>query len=317
MSKGILGTNLIEQIAFVVDDVNEAVSSFSKLLGISEPNWFETGAHDCSQVFYKRVPSDTQSKLVFIDTPSVQLEIMEVNDEPSTMKDFLDQNGEGIHHIAFVVDNISTRLKPLEENGYNLLQSGEFTSVNKGRYAYLDTENTCKTIIELLERETPQPKKVKELIAEPLFRSRILTQIAFVVKDIDKVAAQYSELLNMEIPQKINEGPQEVTRVEYNGKPTKANATFMFFKTPTIEVELIQPGDEPSTWKDHLEQYGEGIHHITFEVDNLEGRLRVLQEQGYRTIQKGNFRNGNGCYAYLDTQDEFKVIIKLLERNPN
>ncbi|PID15015.1 hypothetical protein CSV63_09480 [Sporosarcina sp. P34] len=87
MIKGMLGTNSIEQIAFVVNDIDQAISSFSKLLGISQPDWFLTGAHDRSQVFYKGKPSDTQSKLVLIDTPSVQFELMEVNDEPSTMRD--------------------------------------------------------------------------------------------------------------------------------------------------------------------------------------------------------------------------------------
>ncbi|PID25216.1 hypothetical protein [Sporosarcina sp. P7] len=50
-----------------------------------------------------------------------------------------------------------------------MLQSGEFTSVNRGSYAYLGTEASLKTVFELLERDTPQLKKVGELIAEPLF----------------------------------------------------------------------------------------------------------------------------------------------------
>lgn len=314
MHKGILGTNSIEQIAFVVNDIDQAVASFNKLLGILEPEWFLTGAHDRSQVFYKGEPSDTQSKLVFIDTPSVQIELMEVNEEPSTMRDYLEGNGEGIHHLAFVVDKIADCLEPLAKSNYKLMQSGEFTSVNKGRYAYLDTEATLKTVFELLERETPQTKKVGKLIADPLFGSRTITQVAFVVENLDEAAVRFGELLNLELPPKIKSGAPKVTQVEYKKEPTEADAVFMFFKTPTIEVELIQPGERPSIWKDHLEQNGEGIHHISLEVENLEERLPVLQKQGYDVIQRGKFWNGDGQYAYLDTKEEFKVIIELLER---
>ncbi|WP_420542191.1 hypothetical protein [Sporosarcina ureae] len=55
------------------------------MLGMMEPEWFLRGGHDQSQVFYKEVHLDTQSKLIFIDTLSIQIELMEVDDEPSTI----------------------------------------------------------------------------------------------------------------------------------------------------------------------------------------------------------------------------------------
>ncbi|PIC80789.1 hypothetical protein CSV75_03110 [Sporosarcina sp. P18a] len=60
--------NSIEQIDFIVKDIDQAISSFSKLLGFMEPEYFLAGAHDQSQVFHKGVTSDTQSKFVLIDT---------------------------------------------------------------------------------------------------------------------------------------------------------------------------------------------------------------------------------------------------------
>lgn len=314
LTKGLLGTNSVAQIAVVVKDIDKACEDFSRLLGISKPNWFLTGTHSRSQVFYQGEPSDTQSKLVFIDTPSIQIELMEVNEEPSTMKDYLEKRGEGIHHVAFVVDKISKRLDSLNQNGYPLLQSGEFTSENKGRYTYLNTEDKHKTIVELLERETPQPKKVADLISEPLFGSRTITQIALVVENIDETARHFSHILGMGIPRKISEGHPDVTKVQYQGESTKADATFMSFKTPTVAIKLIQPGEASSSWRDYLNEQGEGIHHISFEVVNLKEKLKELNEKGYQTIQKGNFYNGNGRYVYLDTKEEFKVNIELLER---
>jgi 4-hydroxyphenylpyruvate dioxygenase-like putative hemolysin len=88
----------------------------------------------------------------------------------------------------------------------------------------------------------------------------------------------------------------------------------MFINTPLIQIELIEPGESPSTWKDHLETYGEGVHHISFVVKDMESKMKMLEEMGYPVIQTGNFFNGKGRYAYMDTKATFKVIIELLER---
>ncbi|PIC77571.1 hypothetical protein CSV74_05660 [Sporosarcina sp. P19] len=102
-----------------------------------EPEWFLKEGHDQSQVFYKGVLLDTQSKLVFIVTPSTQIELMEVNVELSTMRDYLE--GSRDPPPSFFVDKIATCLEPLVKRVYSLLQSVEFTYVKKGCHSYLDT----------------------------------------------------------------------------------------------------------------------------------------------------------------------------------
>jgi 4-hydroxyphenylpyruvate dioxygenase-like putative hemolysin len=60
--------------------------------------------------------------------------------------------------------------------------------------------------------------------------------------------------------------------------------------------------------------YGEGVHHISFVVENFDEKIRLLEEMGYPVIQTGNFFNGKARYAYMDTTSKLKVIIELLER---
>ncbi|WP_394139818.1 VOC family protein [Cytobacillus oceanisediminis] len=43
--------------------------------------------------------------------------------------------------------------------------------------------------------------------------------------------------------------------------------------------------------------FGEGVHHISFVVENLNEKVRLLEEKGYPVIQTGNFFNGKGRYA--------------------
>lgn len=313
----LLKNNVVNQIAFVVRDIEAASEAFAALLGIPKPKWFLTGGPEISQIVFRGQPTASQCKLVFIDTPAVQIELIEPNREPGTMREFLDTVGEGIHHIAFDADHLKDQLHVLSEAGYPVLQTGEFTSSN-GRYAYVDTLAECKTLIELLERDEPQPKAAQEPIAEslqPLLGTTKVEQLAFVVKDIEAAADAYCTLLGVEKPLLLPSGPAEVTQIEYLGQPTEGKAKMMFIKTPLIEIELIEPAaDSPSTWNQHLEEHGEGIHHISFVVQNMEEKIRLLEEMGYPVIQKGNFWNGKGKYAYMDTTSDYKVIIELLEK---
>jgi len=248
-----------------------------------------------------------------MNTPTVQIELIEPNPEPGTMREFLDTVGEGIHHIAFDVDSIKEKLPVFEENGYPLLQSGEFTS-SDGRYVYVDTLKSHKTLMELLESAVPRDTAPTTDIFTPLLGTNKIEQLAIVVKDLDAAAEAYCKLLGVEKPPVIQSGPRELTQVIFEGKPTEADSKYMFINTPLLQLELIEPGDSPSTWKKHLETQGEGVHHISFVVNDFEEKVKLLEDQGYPVIQRGNFWNGKGRYAYLDTTSTYKVIIELLER---
>jgi 4-hydroxyphenylpyruvate dioxygenase-like putative hemolysin len=313
MSKPLLGNNRLNQLAFVVNDIDAATEAFGKLLGIPKPEWFLTASHEISHVVFRGRSSDAQSKLVFIDTPSVQIELIEPNEKPSTMREFLDTVGEGIHHIAFDVDDIQEKQQTMKKHGFPVLQTGDFTSSN-GRYSYVDTIDSYKTLVELLERDEPQLIKPVEPLFEPLLGTNKVTQLAIVVKNLDKAAEAYCTLLGVEKPNIVPSGASDITQIVYKGQRTEAKARFMFIQTPLIELELIEPTDSPSAWKEHLETKGEGIHHISFVVNNLDDKVKLMDKLGYPLIQKGNFWNRKGKYAYIDTTSTYKVVIELLEK---
>lgn len=311
--KPLVGNNVINQLAFVVSDIEAASESYAKLLGIPKPDWFLTGDSNVSKVVFRGKPSGSRSKLVFINTPTVQFELIEPNEDPGTMREFLDTVGEGIHHIAFDVDSINEQLPVLEEKGYPLLQGGEFTS-NDGRYVYVDTLKDHKTLVELLESADPRDTTPSTDTFTPLLGTNKVEQLALVVKDLDVAAEAYCNLLGIEKPPVIHSGPSELTQVIFEGQPTEGKSKYMFINTPLIQIELIEPGDSPSTWKKHLETKGEGIHHISFVVKDMDENIKLLEDMGYPVIQTGNFWNGKGRYAYMDTTSTYKVIIELLER---
>lgn len=275
-----------------------------------------TGDSSISKVVFKGEPTESRSKLAFLNTPTIQFELIEPDENPGTMREFLDIVGEGLHHIAFDVNSIAEYAPVMQQNGYPVLQTGEFT-FSDGRYAYVDTLEDCKTLVELLESADPREtewERPQDSNVQPLLGTNKVEQLAFVVRNLDEAADAYCKLLGVEKPEVIHSGPGELTNVMYKGKPTEAKSKYMFINTPMIQIELIEPGDSPSTWKDYLDQHGEGVHHISFVVENMEEKMKLLEEKGYPAIQTGNFYNGKGRYAYMDTTSTFKIIIELLER---
>ncbi|AEH51573.1 methylmalonyl-CoA epimerase [Pseudothermotoga thermarum DSM 5069] len=140
----------------------------------------------------------------------------------------------------------------------------------------------------------------------------VLVQIGIVVKDIEKTAKDYAEFFGVEVPQIIETDEWEKAHTEYNGHPTKARAKLVFFKNfKNIEIELIQPNENPSTWREFLDKHGEGIHHVAILVKNMDEKLESLKKIGIGVLQKGDYEGGR--YAYVNSVEKLKFILELLE----
>jgi 4-hydroxyphenylpyruvate dioxygenase-like putative hemolysin len=80
-----------------------------------------------------------------------------------------------------------------------------------------------------------------------------------------------------------------------------------------VDVELIEPIDEPSTWRDHLDQHGDSLHHLAFRIQGMPQTLAYLHSKGVPLIQRGEYTGGR--YAYVDGREELGVILELLEND--
>ncbi len=140
--------------------------------------------------------------------------------------------------------------------------------------------------------------------------NNIITQVAVVVRDIEKTARNYADLFGMEMPNIVITDPEEKAHTRYRGQPTQARAKLAFFKMGSLSLELIEPVGSPSTWQEFLDQHGEGIHHIAFQVEDMDETVRFLESKGMPLIQRGDFTGG--CYAYMDSTSRLGAIIELL-----
>ncbi|MDQ0252971.1 catechol 2,3-dioxygenase-like lactoylglutathione lyase family enzyme [Evansella vedderi] len=150
MSKGVLGTNVVAQVGIIVKDIEKTSQAYADFFGVEKPPANPTDPLDKAQTNYKGDPTEARAKLAFFDMGSLQLELIEPDEHPSTWREFLDTHGEGVHHIAFVVKDMKATVAKMESRNMPLVQKGEYTG---GRYAYMDTFNELKVILELLEND--------------------------------------------------------------------------------------------------------------------------------------------------------------------
>ena len=150
MTSNPLGSNTPIQIGLVVPNIEEAVQSWSSLLGVPQPNIIITDTVDLAHTEYKSQSTPARAKLAFFPMGQVTLELIEPIGEPSTWNDQLVEHGPSLHHIAFEVKGMADRIAELAEHGLTLVQRGEYTG---GRYAYLDGQERFGAVIELLEND--------------------------------------------------------------------------------------------------------------------------------------------------------------------
>jgi len=141
------GLGKLTQVAVVVRDIEEAAERWARLLGVPKPQVIETEEWERTRMAYRGSPSRGRAKLAFFNLGGVTLELIEPIGGPSTWSEFLGEQGPGIHHIAFVVDDMEAAIRKLESEGGVLVQRGDFEG---GSYAYVDARKTLGAIVELL-----------------------------------------------------------------------------------------------------------------------------------------------------------------------
>ncbi|MEM1509546.1 MAG: VOC family protein [Thermofilaceae archaeon] len=137
-----------------------------------------------------------------------------------------------------------------------------------------------------------------------------VVQVSVVVRNIEQVAENWARLLGVEKPKVIETEEWDRTHMMYRGEPSSGRAKLAFFNFENIVLELIEPVGGPSTWSEFLEKHGPGIHHIAFEVRDMDKGISKLEESGGELVQRGNFTGGS--YAYVDACTTLGAIIELL-----
>jgi methylmalonyl-CoA/ethylmalonyl-CoA epimerase len=127
-----------------------------------------------------------------------------------------------------------------------------------------------------------------------------LEHIGIAVKDIKTANTLFSSLLGCQ--------PYKVEEVESEGVRTS------FFELSGVKIELLEATREDSPIAKFINKKGEGIHHLAFEVSNIQESIKEYQEKGFDLIN-AEPKNGadNKLIAFLHPKSTQGVLVELCQ----
>ena len=127
-----------------------------------------------------------------------------------------------------------------------------------------------------------------------------IEHIGIAVKDLKAANNLYSKLLNTS-PYKMEEVDSE-------------NVNTSFFQVGESKIELLEGTSPDSPISKFIEKRGEGVHHIAFEVDDIEKEITRLTKEGFQMIhEKPKDGADNKLIAFLHPKSSNGVLIELCQ----
>lgn len=139
-----------------------------------------------------------------------------------------------------------------------------------------------------------------------------VVQVAIVTKDIEASAKRWAAVLGMEVPKITTTRPGQEVKVQFRGKPSGGQAKLAFFKLGQVVVELIEPVGKDTSWKLFLDQHGEGVQHLGFQVKDLDQAIANAQKSGMNVLHRGRYDKDNGDYVYIESEKALGVTVEFL-----
>ncbi len=136
-----------------------------------------------------------------------------------------------------------------------------------------------------------------------LIDNTAIMQIAIIVKDIEKTAENYAKVFGMPVPEIQDVPPISEVPIFYRGERTDSRAKICCFQMGNIILELTEPDDTPSSWKEFYDKHGQGVHHIGIQVQDRDAALEALRDLGAEVNHVGYYPTGS--YTFMDCMEQF------------
>ena len=127
----------LDHVGIAVNKIDDVLPVYEKLLGLKLKSLKESKQHNI--------------KAAFLAVGETNIELIESLNKESPVSKFLEKRGQGIHHIAFKVDNIEKMLEQLKNKGVVLIDEKPRMGIEGGKIAFLHPKNTGNVLIELCE----------------------------------------------------------------------------------------------------------------------------------------------------------------------
>ncbi len=148
------------------------------------------------------------------------------------------------------------------------------------------------------------------------FLDKKVDQLGFVVEDVDKIVKDYYELFGIGNWKIYTYGKPLLSFMNYHGTPFEYKARIALSYLGETRIELIQNLEGKTIYTDFIEKHGYGLQHLGIYVADIETTLKEAKSAGFPVLMEGGGfgLDGDGYFAYLDTEDQFGITYELIQR---
>jgi len=229
-----------------------------------------------------------------------KLELIEPTRAHSFVRRFIDKHGEGLHHMSLEVTQLQPLLEHLEADGIRIVDRS--TAGDGDMTAFISPRSAHGVLVQFWQ--TPQITEPERPRTAPLrLRSGAVVNmrvdhVAIAVRHIDTAMNFFRRYF----PVRWGRAPH----AGYDG-------TFFFsnFLLNGYKIELLaeQPDQPPGFVSRFLERRGEGLHHISVDVDRLDPLLAQLEADGVRIVDRTDFSDEIKT-AFISPRSAHGVLIQ-------
>jgi methylmalonyl-CoA/ethylmalonyl-CoA epimerase len=151
----------------------------------------------------------------------------------------------------------------------------------------------------------------------PFLRNGI-AQVAILVKDLEKTVEHYWIMFGIGPWHFYTYAKPLVKKMSYRGQPADYQMRIALSQLGPLRIELIEAKEGDSIYADFIQEHGYGVHHLGVLVEDMDNALKQTHSAGLNMIQDGSGfgLDGDGHYAYLETEEFLGVTLELIQR-PN
>lgn len=131
--------NSIEHIAIAVKNLDESINFYENTFGL--------------KCYLIEEVVDQKVRTAFFNVGGTKIELVESTDSQGTIAKFIEKHGEGIHHIAFAVNDVESSLKEMESKGIKLIDRMPRPGSEGFDIAFLHPKSTFGVLTELCKEK--------------------------------------------------------------------------------------------------------------------------------------------------------------------
>lgn len=145
---------------------------------------------------------------------------------------------------------------------------------------------------------------------------RSVDQVAVVVRDLDAAMKRYVDQLGIGPWDVYTYGPHLLHTMTFRGEERPYVMKLALAMVGATMYELIETVEGPNIYEEFLAERGEGLHHLGYYVESIDAAIDEMAAKGYALLQSGRGFgvDGDGAYAYFDTERDFGCIVEAIEQ---